>query len=126
MEREELIKICEDAVVPYTKWGDRDSYSAQCNISDIHGLLSVGAEYNIGGETNEDTIWIIFKNITDKQEHDYTRHLLPIDGLEDYFGEGGHESEIFDGGGINIGGAYLGGYMPTRKRLEEVDGEDWY
>jgi len=68
----------------------------------------------------------MFKNITDKQEHDYTSHLLPIDSREDYFNKYGYGGEVFDGGGIDIGSEFLGGYMPTRKRLDEVRGGDWY
>lgn len=121
--REGLMQICKDAVVPFKKWNDRDSYRAQCTISDIHGLLSVGAEYELDLK-DPDTTWILFKNLTSEQENNYDRYLLPTDSLDDYFKE--FDGEMFDGGGIDVGTDYMKGYMPTRRRLSEVKGEDWY
>jgi hypothetical protein len=33
---------------------------------------------------------------------------------------------MFEGCGIDWNSNYLGGYLPTRKRLDEANGEDWY
>jgi len=126
--REELIQICKDAIVPCEKWNDRDSYSSQVLISDIHALLSTGAEFEIGENTDDDTIWIYFKNLTEEQKNNRHQYQLSIDSREDYFEkrDPDYETEMFDGHGIDINSSYLGGYMPTRKRLEESNGEDWY
>ena len=129
--REELIRICEDAVVSCSKWHDRDSHMAQMEISDIHSLLCIGCDYVIDKNTNENTIYITFKNITVEQKSNSWKNCLSIDSVEDYFNwyrnEYGEDctSEMFEGHGIDLNSNYWGGYMPTRKRLEEANGGDW-
>ena len=121
--REELIDICEDAVVPYTKWNNRDSYAAQMEISTIWAGLVAGLDYRILPDTDDETIWIEFYNIDlEKLDHVYN---LNIDDLEDYR-EAFPDDEMFIGYGIDFyHGNHFSGYMPTRERLEEVNGEDW-
>jgi hypothetical protein len=63
LTREELMKICEDYIVPCSEWNNRDSYLSQVQVSDIY-------DYKVGD--------------------------------------------------------YIGGYLPTIERLNEVDGGDWY
>jgi len=50
MQREELIEICEDAVVPCEKWNNRDSYFAQILIQDIYAMLKANVKYTIKQE----------------------------------------------------------------------------
>lgn len=125
--REELIAICQDAVVPCEKWRNRDSRCSQVQISDIHALLCVGAEFEIGGDTDDYTIWICFKNLTDEQKAKRLEYRLAIDSREDYFKkcDPNYESEMFESDGIDVNCLYEV-YMPTRERLEQVKGEDWY
>jgi len=96
---EDLIQICRDAVVPYQKWNDRDSYSAQVNVASIYEGLTGGVPYTY--KIDNRTIGIYFKKPT---------------------------PEMFDGYGIdwNSDSNYFGGYLPTPDRLKEADGEDWY
>ncbi len=96
MDRYELIALCKMARVPYKKWRNRDSHSAQANVMMAGLLLESGCEFNIRTEpgnwcTDESTIWVeIF-----------------YDNWED--GEQWHTH-----------------YIPTAKRLTEANGEDWY
>lgn len=128
--REDLIQICRDAVVPYTKWNDRDSYSAQRNIQSIYEGLSVGLEYTISIDGN--SIDIYFKPPTDAQLNDMVNNYLEIDSRDSYIDwyiqENGEDSnpEMFDGYGIDWRSDYLGSYMPTRERLDNANGYDWY
>jgi hypothetical protein len=47
MTIEDLIKLCEDAVVPCSKWDNRDSYSAQKKIQSIYeGLTAINQVIN--------------------------------------------------------------------------------
>jgi len=123
--REELIQICKDAVVEFHKWLDRDSYLAQVNINSIYMGLCAGVEYSYKVEDNR-TIWINFKKPTETQRKKLLNNQLDIDSLEDYREEYGYDTEMFDGYGIDWNGHYLGGYLPTRERLIEADGGDWY
>ena len=122
---EDLITICERAVVPFTEWGNRDSYSAQVQLSDIYSFLKSGCDYTIGDNTDERTIWISFENITEQQEDEAWRHNLNIDSLDDYRKEFGYDGEMFDGYGLRNSNSKLG-YLPTKKRLQESNGGDWY
>jgi hypothetical protein len=126
--REDLIQLCRDSVVPHQKWNNRDSYSSQVGVQSIYAGLTGGVPftYNIEG----DTIWITFEKPTKEQKSKF--EYLPIDSREDYFEwyrtEYGdeYESEMFDGYGIDWNSDYLSSYLPTRERLERVDGDDWY
>lgn len=126
--RDELISICKDAVVHHTKWGDRDSYSAQVNLQSIYKGLTAGLLYTIDKSTDDRTIWITFKQPIDLEKLNKGEYLN-ISSREDYFNDcdPDYESEMFDGYGIDFASNYTGSYMPTRKRLEDVgDGNDWY
>lgn len=139
--RDELISLCESAVVPYQNWNNRDSYASQVNLQEIYGMLHTGCDFTT--TVNHDTILIEFKNITKNHlEHRHDR-FLNIDSIDDYFEEFGYDNEMFDSNGwsycisqnsfendfldsIEIYKGTLTGYIPTQKRLDEVDGEDWY
>ena len=127
MKREELIQICKDAVVPYTKWRNRDSYAAQVNIASIYQGLCAGINYILTGE-RYDAIWIEFEEPTEDQINDLSKYNLGIDSREDYlagFSED-DDPEMFDGNGIDWTDSYKGGYLPTPERLKQVNGGDWY
>lgn len=104
--REDLIAICERAIVPIEKWRNRDSPSAQEQLGKALVLLRCGARFTVrraprhgehGCYTDSRTIWV------DIQWH----------GFSDFeFGTRWSESDTF--------------YLPTRARLDAVNGEDWY
>lgn len=101
--REELISLCERAIVPVEKWSDRDSDSAHQNIGQAWAYLKAGCEFRISTEerltTDEETIWLYFK--------------VPTFQYFEYGDEGeGYPEEHC--------------YIPTEKRLQERAGEDWY
>lgn len=135
MSREELIKLCEDAVVHHTKWQDRDSYSAQRNLQSIYKGLTAGLDFRIVTKeinpdyhSDESTIIIEFLQPIDFDKLETGKHLQ-ISSREEYFKDCDpeYESEMFDGTGIEFDSSYTQTYMPTRKRIEEVGiGNDWY
>lgn len=100
--REELIAICEAGVVPHEHWSDRDSAGAQQKLGQAWAYLKAGCDFAVRIDatstcsTDDDTVWV------DITFHDF--------GYFDY--DGGPKTEIF--------------YLPTRKRLEQTAGKDWY
>ena len=124
--REELIEICKNSIVHHTKWNDRDSHIAQCEINSIHEGLTAGFDFKIDKETDDETIWISFVNI-DFNKID-NGESLEINDVEDYFRDCDpeYETEMFEGYGIDFKSNYTRGFMPTRKKLNDSDGEDWY
>ena len=129
MTREDLIKLCEDAVVPCSKWDNRDSYSAQVNIQDAYKGLTGGVPYKYDIEYGC-FICIVFEEPTREQRKAF-KHL-EIDSLEDYIDwyeeQYGEDSryEMFDSHPMNWKDDYLSVYIPTRERLIEANGNDWY
>jgi hypothetical protein len=100
--REELIAICADAVVPHDRWCNRDSASAQYKVGLGWVLLSAGCDFQIlqnpgGCNTDAETIWLEI-------------YYRGFNDFED--GEGPTYDETV--------------YLPTRKRLQDNVGGDWY
>jgi len=96
--REELIAICEAAIVPMKHWYDRDSASAQRQVGDCWVLLRADVPFRIEKDTDHRTIWV---------EH------YDIEGFQYVeLGKDFKETEL--------------SYLPTPKRLEEAAGKDWY
>lgn len=102
--RQDLLKLCEDAVVPIKKWGDRDCSEAHMQLGQAWALLKAGCPFEImqekdsnGLDTDENTIWVEIK-------------FTDFSGAEN--GVDLNASETF--------------YIPTRKRLNENKGKDWY
>lgn len=135
MTREELIGLCEDSVVHYSKWHDRDSYSAQVGIQSIYQGLTAGLDFRIITEeidpdyhSTDSTLIIEFIQPIDFDKLANGKHL-EISTREEYFEnrDPNYESEMFNGYGIDFFGTYTKTYMPTRKRIEECGiGNDWY
>ena len=122
--REELIDICESSIVSYTEWNNRDSYVSQLNVNECYGLLMANAEYEL--KIDSDTIWVNFINLTPdiiRQSHNYN---LNYDDVYLYKEEN-PDSEMFEYyGSVDIDDTKTNCYLPTRKRLEETLGYDWY
>lgn len=100
--RDDLIAICEHAIVSHDKWGDRDTCSAQEGIGKAWAFLRAGCDFTVITEgddycvTDDRTIWI---EIT----HDDF-------GVIDY--DGPQAVDTF--------------YLPTAARLVQAAGRDWY
>lgn len=103
-DRDELISICEAAIVPMGKWNNRDSAQSHEGIGRAWAMLRSGAYFLVrkspeyDGDrcvTDDRTIWV-----------DITWHGF------DYFEVGDETTETF--------------YLPTRERLEARPGMDWY
>lgn len=94
--REELVAICEAAFVPQEHWSDRDSSAAQRQLGEAYALLKAGCELQIDPDTNARTIWV----------------SITFEGFahKDYNGD--LETRTF--------------YLPTRSRLANAKGIDWY
>lgn len=95
-DRDELLSICEAAFVPQEHWSNRDSASAQRQLGEAYALLKAGCEYWIGRDTDARTIWVTI-------EYEGFAH-------KDY--DGGLDTDHF--------------YLPTRQRLADANGTDWY
>ncbi len=135
MTREQLIELCQDAVVHHTKWSDRDSYCAQKGIQSVYEGLTAGLRFRVvtkkhdaSYHSDEKTLIIEFLQPIDFQKLKKAKRL-EISTIEDYFKDcdSEHQSEMFDGDGIDFYSSYTKTYMPTRQRLDEVGkGNDWY
>ena len=96
MQREQLIVLCEKAIVTEDKWRNRDSCDAQLQIGEAWALLRAGCPFELRSEDiTEHTVWI---DITSK-------------GFG-YWENGNLSTKCF--------------YIPTEKRLKEANGGDWY
>lgn len=110
--REELIAICEKAIVPQSEWSDRDSFDSIKGVGIAYALLKAGCKFQVLYEepliTDESTIWIKFwvKNFS-------------------WF-EMANEEDCPDGYCSDSDGSELTIYLPTEKRLEQTKGKDWY
>jgi len=93
-----LIEICEQSVVPVSKWSNRDSPEAQKQIGEAWVYLKSGCKFRIRDDMGggEGTIWVEITH--------------PNFGTFDW--DGGEEEETF--------------YLPTPERLASRSGGDWY
>ena len=111
--REELITICERAMLPQNKWGNRDSLDAQMGVYLAYGLLKAGCWYEIVNEKNfmpeRSAFWIRFK------AHSFR-----------WFEEAGEDDKDNDGYVDDNSGDEMFYYLPTPERLDETVGRDWY
>ncbi|ROZ88986.1 hypothetical protein [Gordonia sp. OPL2] len=100
LTREELIELCTDGVVPHEKWRDRDTAGAQIQLGQARALLAAGCKYHILVDgrlsSDNDTVWV----------------EITWNGF-------GH----FDYGGEPDDKTF---YIPQRRRLDRIDGGDWY
>ena len=97
--REELIALCLDGFVPQERWNDRDSAAAHRQLGQAMALLSAGCDFDVVPSGKVFRVFIEFRGF-------------------DWF-EGGFDHED----------RYLSDesfYVPTRARLDEVGGGDWY
>lgn len=113
LTREELISICEAAVVPQDKWSNRDTPEAQRSLGKCWVYLKAGCKFWVITEkdpkdpndrcvTDNETIWV-------RIQHE-TFNSFEIAEPED--GDKYEEKELF--------------YLPTRQRLKRANRGDWY
>ncbi len=104
--REELIEICEKAFVPEEKWHDRDSSEAQKQLGECYIFLKDGCEFELREEdSSENTIILDI----------YTKGFCWFESFtlsNERTREDKEKHNYF--------------YLPTLKRLKEVNGKDWY
>ena len=96
--REELIALCERAIVAEDLWHNRDSATAQQKIGRCWALLKAGCAFKI--TNSKDQFGSINLDIT----------YAGFDCFE--YGEGYEDEDSF--------------YIPTAEKLDAVDGKDWY
>ena len=124
--REELIDLCRDAVVHHTGWGNRDSYSSQVNIQEAYRALTAGWDFEIDPDTDDRTVWVL---LTPVSGIDTVRdgEWLSISSLDEYFQDCDpeYETEMFDCYRRYLDGPFTA-YIPTRERLDQSAGGDWY
>ena len=134
MEITELIELCKNAVVHHTKWNNRDSYSAQKSIQSIYEGLTAGLDFRVVTKeidadyhSDDRNLVVEFTQPIDKDKLNESEYL-EISSREDYHKDcdPDYETEMFDGTGIDSGSNYTQTYMPTQKRLDECNGDDWY
>ena len=106
--RKELIDICESAVVNVSKWRNRDSPQSQLSVGKAWVLLKANCHFEILRDknrlcTNNVTIWIRIY-YPEFRHFDYEGF-----NLED-------PSTLYD----------QTVYLPTRERLNNNSGRDWY
>lgn len=103
--REELIALCDDGVVPVDKWSNRDSASAQKQLGEARALLAAGCDFDVIDDrgrlkSDDRTLWVEI--------------IYP--GFQAF--EWGHsERAHWDDDTY---------YLPTRQRLDDNAGRDWY
>lgn len=112
--REDLIKLCEKAIVNEAKWQDRDSQGAVSQVGVCWALLKAGCEFRVLTKadnqiacciTNENTVWI---EICSKGFNWFEHCGDPSDPDSKIY----MEDETF--------------YLPTESRIKTTKGEDWY
>ena len=101
--RKQLIEICEKAIVKETEWRDRDSGAAHINVGTCWALLKAGCKFTIKVDdsacsTDEETIWV----------------SIQFKGFQTF--EFDSDSALEEDTR----------YLPTQKRLNKIEGGDWY
>ena len=105
--REQLIAICELAIVQEGNWSDRDSASAHIGVGTVWALLNAGCAFRVmndvkdgGLATDRDTIWleITYRGFAYFDYGDETDESLSTDTF----------------------------YLPTMRRLKQSGEKDWY
>ena len=126
--REELIEICERAVVLEGRWVNRDSYQAQTGVGQAWVLLSAECEFRVcDGEPDEpcqtdaDTIWLEFRS----KGFDWFEGAICKTPMRDLVLRGvPPEIEVPDDRDELLKNDTF--WLPTPKRLDDREGKDWY
>jgi hypothetical protein len=116
--REELIQICEKAIVPQKLWSHRGSELAQKEIGRCWQLLKCGCEFEIR-PTNKPDRLIWEKNFIELQ---FWAHN------EEWFdhGDNPHSKSEHSGFILDSEAKLLLFLIPTTEFLDKAKGADWY
>jgi hypothetical protein len=135
LTREDLIEICKLSVVHHSKWGNRDSYSAQRTIQSIYKGLTAGLDFRIitkeidpNYHSSEYVLIIEFLQPIDFDKLE-KGEFLKISTRDEYFAlrDPNREGEMFNGEGIDFYDSYTKSYMPTYNSIRFYGiGNDWY
>lgn len=112
--REELIALCEKAIVPQDKWSNRDSESAQQNIGRCCQLLKCGCKFQILTKENHPNY------CSDEETWKLHFWVHNFNWFENY------TSDENDGYRSGSDGKLLTFFIPTNKALKKANGDDWY
>lgn len=81
--REDLIDICDKAVVPYNSWCNRDTPSAQAQTATARAYLLAGCDFKISTDgnltTDENTVWVYIKHYEFEDTADWHSYYLPTE-----------------------------------------------
>lgn len=102
--RQDLIEICEKAFVKEDEWSNRDSESSQCSLGECYALLRARCDFEVTYKDRYENDRCVTNEDT-IWLHVYSKGFC-------YFEGGNKEKHHY--------------YLPTLKRLEEVNGGDWY
>lgn len=100
ISRDDLLSLCERAVVPVENWSNRDSSDAQRQLGECTALLKAGCKFKVfhGNGHSSDTLEVLVE--------------YPGFNAFEYGADSANETETF--------------YVPTPERLERNAGRDWY
>jgi len=71
LSREELVSICERAIVPQSEWENRDSPEAQQQVGQCWALLRAGCPFSVNQDDKMGTYWVTITHpVHDTFEHD--------------------------------------------------------
>ena len=95
--REVLLQLCNDAIVQESSWSDPDTTNSQLGVGACWALLKAGCEY----KTNLDDYYIHI--------HFKAKDSIWFERSEPVYNDNKYKF-----------------YLPTRERLNEAEGKDWY
>jgi hypothetical protein len=77
--REQLIELCDKAIVPFEKWQNRDTPKAQSDIGTIRAYLKAGCKYRIVTDMPGDpeTIWLQIHHYQFEDGADWHLYYMP-------------------------------------------------
>lgn len=122
--RQQLIEICALAIVPETKWCNRDTDGAMCKTGEVWAKLRAGCRFEVIGQgelaTDSRTIWLrVWSRGFDWFEGAVCRTPMErlVRGATPDIHQPTDREELL---------AVETYYLPTLARLKVAGGGDWY
>ena len=79
--KEDIIKLCDDGVVHFSEWDDRDTPSAQSQLATARAYLIAGCPFRmcIKGSirSDDETVWIEIKHYKFEDEPSFHTYYIP-------------------------------------------------
>lgn len=106
---------------------DRDSASAQNNVSEIYSRLKSGLDFSLKTDPTGFTLWIEFVMPSLENIDEISKNHLCVDSVSNYREkvDPDYENEMFEPFSYAPDQQYSG-YLPSRKKLDSSSGSDWY